>query len=212
MAVHLEALNKEQRKLAQKIVLTDGFTRAQVIGGVTQAFVGNTILSCVVVCDRSLKVMEKAVVSQEAAFPSIPGFRAYREMPAMVAAYEKIKQKPDVILVDGNGILHPRRLGLASHFGLAIDTPTIGVTTSLLLGKVEKGKVYVGTEVRGVEMTTREHANPLYVSPGYKVSIGTALRVVQESMRYPHKLPEPLHYAHKYVTQERKRKVGKKIE
>jgi deoxyribonuclease V len=206
--MNLDSLKDEQRKLAEKISLIDGFKRVKYYGGVAQAFVHDTVLSCVVVCDSSLKLVERNIAEQKTTFPYRPGFQAYREMPAMLAAYEGIVQKPDVILVQGHGILHPRRLGIASHFGLTIDTPTIGVAKKLLVGRIENGKAYVGTEHRGFVVRTKEHANPLVISPGYKVSLGTALKVVQDCIKLPHKLPEPLHIAQRLVNKERKRRMA----
>lgn len=207
MIVNFEELKKEQLHLSQKVVLKDGFKKVKKVAGVDQAFINNTVISCVVVCKyKTMEVLEKQIATAEALIPYKPGFLAYREMPAAIAAYEKLEHEPDVIIVDGHGIAHPRRIGLASHLGLALDKPTIGVAKSLVVGKVENGKIYVENELRGFEFTTKEHAKPIYVSPGHLVSPGTALRIVRESIRPPHKLPEPLHIAHKCVRKETRSK------
>lgn len=196
--VNLEELKKEQIKLSRNVLLQDGFKKIEKVAGIDQAYVGNDVISCIVVCDaKTGKVIEKQHAKVPAPIPYKPGFLAYRDMPAMVEAYSKLKTTPDVIIIDGHGIAHPRRLGLASHFGLVIGRPTIGVSKSLVIGRIENGKIYVEKDLCGFELTTREHANPIYVSPGHMVSPGTALKIVRDLIKPPHKLPEPLHLAHK---------------
>ena len=197
-------LKKEQLKLAPKIVLKDNFTRIKTIGGIDCVAVGQKLLACVVICEfPSLKILEAKTYCLDNPLPYRPAFEAYREMPAMIEAYNQVQQEPDVLLVDGAGILHPRRLGLASHLGLALNRATIGVSDSLPIGRVEKGKIFLGTDVVGFEITTREFSNPIYVSPGHLVSLGTVLNLIGQLIRQPHKLPEPLYLAHKMA----KRKV-----
>ena len=115
-------------------------------------------------------------------------------------------------MVDGNGIAHPRGLGIASHFGLAINKPTIGIASNLMLGRVENGKIYIEKSHVGFEVITKEHASPIYVSPGHLISIGTAVKIVRESLKPPHKMPEPLHWAHRGARREMKRLVEEKAE
>jgi len=138
--------------------------------------------------------------------PYRPGFQAYREMPAMIEAFNSLEQEPDLILVSGTGVAHPRKLGIASHLGLALNKPTIGVTQKLVFGNVDKGKIMLYNDIVGFEIITREHANPVYVSPGHLVSLGSTLDTVSKIIKFPHKMPEPLHLAHKFA-----RKKVKKI-
>jgi deoxyribonuclease V len=112
-------------------------------------------------------------------------------------AFNKLDNKPDVLIVKGNGILHPRRIGMASHVGILLDMATIGFTKNLMLGEVREKTIYVEKEARGYELITREHARPVYISPGNKVSLKTSLEVIKNCLRYPNKLPIPLHLAHK---------------
>ncbi|HLC91409.1 MAG TPA: endonuclease V [Candidatus Nanoarchaeia archaeon] len=191
-------LKKEQLRMAQKIILQDGFDRVKTIGGVECVVVGNNVLACVVVCEYpSLKFIEKKTYLLPDPLPFIPGFSAYREMPAMVEAYNLLEQEPDVLLVKGEGIIHPRKIGIASHLGLVLNKPTIGVTEKLLLGRIEQGKVFVGPEILGFEVITREHAKPSYISPSHLMSLGSCLNIIKNSLLFPHKMPEPLHLAHK---------------
>ena len=206
--INTAELINEQRRLSENVILKDSFKRFETIAGIDQTYSGNKIISCIVVCRaKTLEVIEKQTAIVPSQFPYIPGLLAYREMPAMVEAYSKLQTTPDIIIVDGHGIAHPRRLGLASHFGLVISRPTIGVAKTLVVGKVERGKIYVGKELCGFELRTKEHAKPIYVSPGHMISLGTALKIVRETIRHPHKLPEPLYLAHRGARKEMKEAV-----
>ena len=165
-----------------------------------------------IVCDaKTLEVIESQCATVPSNIPYKPGFLAYREMPAMIEAFSKLENSPDIILVDGHGITHPRRMGLATHFGLVISRPTIGVAQTLIAGNVEQGKIFIDKELCGFEVKTKEHARSLYISPGHMVSLGTSLKTVQECLRPPHKLPEPLHLAHKAARRELKERREIKI-
>ncbi len=191
-------LRREQLRLAPKIVLRDEFEEIKTIAGIDTQIVGNKLLACVVVCEfPSMKILETQTYTLNDPLPYKPGFQAYREMPAMIEAFNKLEQEPDVLLVEGEGILHPRKIGLASHLGLSLHQSTIGITQNLPLGKVQEGKIIFDNEVCGFEINTREHANPIYISPGHLITLGSALDLVTKTIRYPHKLPEPLHLAHK---------------
>jgi len=201
----LVELKKEQLKLAAKIVLRDSFTSLKTIGGIDCVAQGNELIATVVVCEfPSMKVLETKTYVLADPFRYVPGFQAYREMPAMIEAYNQLEQEPDLLLVSGAGIAHPRRIGIASHLGLALNKATIGVAETLLVGNVEQGKILFENEIVGFEIRTREHSNPIYVSPGHLVSLGMALNTIPQTIQYPHKMPEPLHLAHKMA-----RKKGK---
>ena len=207
----LYELKKEQYKLAQKVILRDSFTKIKTIGGVDCAQTKNKLIACVVVCEfPSLNIIEKQTAVLSDPLPYKPGFLAYREMSAIIEAFNKLEQEPDLILVDGSGILHPRRLGMASHLGLALNKPTIGVTKKFFIGRTEKGKIYLDKDLAGFEVETREHANSLYVSPGHLVSLGTTLNIIQQCIKPPHKLPEPLHLAHRFAKKEMEKLVKEK--
>lgn len=200
-----DELKQEQLRLSQKIILKDNFKKIQTYGGIDQVYQDHEVISCIVVCDKNMKIIEKQTAKARAPIPYIPGLLAYREMPAAIEAYNKLENKPDVLIVDGHGIDHPRRLGLASHLGLTLNQPTVGITKSLVKGRVENGKIFIGKEMVGFEFISKEHAKPLYVSPGHLVSLGTALKVITETIKPPHKLPEPLHLAHKFAKKELKK-------
>ncbi len=200
-------LKREQTRLAWKIQLRDQFDRIKTIGGIDCAVMGEQLVATVVVCEYpSMKLIEKKSYVFDDPLPYRPGFLAYREMPAMIEAINLLKEEPDVLLVSGPGINHPRKIGIASHVGLAVNIPTIGVTQKLTLGKVENGKIMHNNEMVGFEVTTREHANPIYVAPGHLITLGSTLNLISSTIQLPHKLPEPLHIAHKIA-----RKKGKEM-
>ena len=197
--VDLNKLKEEQIKLAKKIITTDCFEKIKTIAGSEQVYSGNKVISAIVVCDyKSLEVIESKHAVVEGKIPYKSGFLFYRDGPAIIEAFNKLENKPDLLIVKGNGILHPRRIGMASQVGILLDTASIGVTKNLMLGEVKDGTIYVEKEARGYELITREHAKPIYVSPGHKVSLKTGFEIIKNCLREPHKLPEPLHLAHKY--------------
>ena len=202
--IDLDKLKKEQEKLAKQLEIKDSrdFSEAR-IAGVFSVFSGNKIISAVVLLDENLEVLEQAYYQDKVKFPYIPGFRAYRELPSMIACIDKLEEKPDIVLVNGHGIAH-ERLGLASHLSLACGIPTIGIANKLLCGEVKDGKILLNGKVVGEEIFTKEKAKPLYVSPGNLISLKTAVEIIKRTVRFPHKLPEPLHLAMRYAKRIRK--------
>lgn len=199
---------KEQLKLAKGVSVKDDFDEINLIGGVDQIIIGNKVISAVTVCDyNNLKLLDDESFTMETKVPYILGCLFYREGPAAVEAFHKLKRKPDVLLVDAHGVLHPRKIGMASQLGLVLNIPTIGVAKNLLVGEVrDNGDIFILGKKCGKKVITKEGANPLYVSPGYRVSLKTAVEIVKKCMREPHKLPEPLFLAHKIA-----RKKGKEL-
>jgi len=150
-----------------------------------------------------LRLVETKVVSGRVAFPYVPGLLSFREAPLTLAACERLGVIPDLILVDGQGIAHPRRMGLASHLGLFLDTPTIGCAKSLLCGSHKQPSDELGSyaevvdrgETIGVALRTKSAAQPIYVSIGHKVDLETAIYWVLACCR-GYRLPEPCRLAH----------------
>ncbi len=150
-----------------------------------------------------LRLVETKVVNGKLDFPYIPGLLSFRESPLTLAACERLAITPDLILVDGQGIAHPRRLGLASHLGLFLNTPTIGCAKSLLCGTHEVPGEKPGSyaevvdrgEIIGAALRTKLGVKPLYISVGHKVDLQTAIYWVLECCR-DYRLPEPTRFAH----------------
>ena len=150
-----------------------------------------------------LRLVETKIVNAKLNFPYIPGLLSFRESPLILAACEKLTVTPNLILVDGQGVAHPRRMGLASHLGLFLDTPTIGCAKSRLCGSHKELGVEPGSsvelvdngEVIGAVLRTKIGASPIYISIGHKVDLKTAVHWVLECC-HGYRIPEPTRLAH----------------
>jgi len=203
--IDLEKLKSEQIKLVKNLEIKDkiDFKLADTFAAIDNTFIGNKMLSCVIVCDSDFEVIDQAYVIEKVRFPYIPGFRNYRELPVMIKAFEKLSLKPDVVLIPGNGLCHPR-LGLASHFGLATGVPSIGVSNSVVECDVKEENIYRDNKKIGKVLFSKEGSNPLYISPGDFISVETSYDLCKLMIRPPHKRPEPLHLAAKYTKEVRR--------
>ncbi len=201
--IDLEALKKEQLNLAKEVKLKDitDFSLINRLGAVENICVGNKIISAIIVCDREFNIIEQRYFLDKLKFPYLHGFRAYRELPSMIEAYNKLTEKPEIVFIHSQGITHPR-LGLASHFALAVGVPSIGVANKIFdEDEIKNENILLAGKKVGKILQSKEKANPLYVSPGNNISIETAFNLSKELLKAPHKLPEPLHLAHRYVRQ-----------
>lgn len=198
--INLKKLEEEQIKLSRQLVLKDSidFSGVEKVGGFSNVFHKNKIISTVVVISSSLEIIEQKYFSDKVKFPYIPGFRAYRELPAMVSCFNSLEEKPQLVFILGHGTSHPR-LGIASHFSLATGVPSIGISDSLAVGEVRGEDVVLNGKVVGKVLRVKSGARELYVSPGNMISIKTAYELAKKFVKLPHKLPEPLHIAHKYA-------------
>jgi deoxyribonuclease V len=154
-----------------------------------------------------LKLVDKSVAERMVTFPYIPGLFAFRELPAVLDALAQLSKSPDVIICDGHGIAHPRRFGIASHLGVLLDQPTVGVGKTLLVGRHselprEKGSwvpLEECEEVIGAAVCTQAGIKPVYVSIGHRISLPTAVRlVIACTTRY--RLPETTRIAHRLAS------------
>lgn len=158
-----------------------------------------------------LTVVEKVSASGTVTFPYIPGLLSFRELPVVLQAFKKLVTTPDVVLVDGQGIAHPRHLGLASHLGLWLDQPTVGCAKSRLCGehghpgsrRGDRVPLRLENQTVGEVLTTRDGIKPLYISPGHLIDVGTAVDLVLRCVgRY--RLPEPTRLAHHLANEARR--------
>lgn len=212
-----------QIDLAGRVDLTDAVSLAAIetVAGVDNTYVkmdGQTTAGAVVVVLTfpALEVIATAVAWQPIAFPYVPGLLSFREAPAVLAACADLTVEPDLFLCDGQGYAHPRRLGLASHLGLVLDQPTIGCAKSRLIGEYEEPERIFGAhtplvdrgEVVGAAVRTRPRHKPLFVSPGHKISVETAVAITLVCCRDGAFLPEPTRLAHEMVTRERRARIA----
>jgi deoxyribonuclease V len=174
------------------------------VAGVNVAYSNDYAYGACVIMDQDYNVIESSESCTRLAFPYIPGFFSYRELEPALNAVKRIS-KFDVLLVNGHGIAHPRKLGLASHLGLILNKPTIGIAKNLLIGEIEnvfgKERVLFNREIVG-EKTITSTGSPIYVSIGHMISLETSVKTVKNYLT-DNRLPEPLNKAH-IIAQENK--------
>jgi len=155
-----------------------------------------------------MEVIGHASAVSSTKFPYISGLLAFREVPALLDAWNKLEIKPDLMVLDGQGIAHERRLGIATHFGLITDIPTIGSAKSRLRGKYEEpanelfaqSPMYDREEVIGIALRSKKNCNPIFISPGHRVSMAQSVEIIKNCIR-GYRIPEPTRQAHILVNQ-----------
>ncbi|MDC9593555.1 deoxyribonuclease V [Xenorhabdus sp. IM139775] len=210
--IDTKALRQEQREKSRQVIRHDAFSASftpdftpKFIAGADVGFEQNgtvTRAAMVVLQYPSLEVAEYQITRIDTLLPYIPGLLSFREYPALMAAWQKLSLRPDLVMVDGQGIAHPRRFGIASHFGLLADVPTIGVAKSRLCGEhAQVGDIQGNRqplldhgEQVGVVLRSKKRCNPLYISLGHRVSTDSAVFWVEQCLR-GYKLPEPTRWA-----------------
>ncbi|WP_043529988.1 deoxyribonuclease V [Litchfieldella xinjiangensis] len=194
-----------QRELAPRVEREDRIGEVNLIAGVDIGFEqeGAITRAAVVLLDwPSLTLVDHVIYREPTRMPYIPGLLSFREIPAALEAFNKLSATPDLVMVDGQGIAHPRRLGVASHLGLWLDLPTIGVAKSILCGRHDEVPEQRGGwtplshrgEVIGAALRSREKVKPIFISSGHRVSLETSLDWVVRCLGRT-KLPEPTRLA-----------------
>lgn len=195
-----------QQELAAEVIAQDDFGEIRRIAGADIGFEDHNRITraAISVLDYvSLEPVEEVVVRLPTRFPYVPGLLSFREVPALLDALQSVKQLPDMILCDGQGLAHPRRFGLASHLGVVTDIPTIGVAKSRLIGRYQEPGSSRGDwsallddgETIGYVLRTRSNTQPLFISIGHRVSLASARRIVLHCCpRF--RLPETTRRAH----------------
>lgn len=198
-----------QDELAGKVLHTSLNKTPKLIAGIDCALTKDKqqIIGCVVVLNwPAMELLEIKSATRKLTMPYIPGLLSFRESPACLGAAGKLKLKPDLYLVDGQGIAHQRRLGLAAHLGLLLNKPTIGCAKSRLIGNYEQPDTEKGSfsllrdneEIIGAVVRTRTDVKPLFISVGYKCNLDDAIKwTVNCAVKY--RLPEPTRLADKYA-------------
>ncbi len=199
-----------QQQLREQIVLTPLKRPIQSVAGadVSLNLYGKDLYAGIIVLSYpDLRVVEEVTAKVRTEFPYIPGLLSFREVPGLLQCVEKLSARPDVLIVDGQGIAHPRRLGIATHLGVLTGIPTIGCAKSRLYGsyasphKVEERQPITDPhtgEVIGIALKSKARSNPLIISPGHMVTVDDAVAVVEGTLR-GYRLPEPTRRAHLLV-------------
>ncbi|MBD2461680.1 deoxyribonuclease V [Oscillatoria sp. FACHB-1407] len=200
-----------QHRLQSEVITTDQLEVVQHVAGVDVGFEEDgtvTRAAVTVLTFPRLQLKEQVLARRPTSFPYIPGLLSFREVPAVLEALEQLQIIPDLLLCDGQGTAHPRRLGIACHLGLLTNIPSVGVGKSLLVGTHadvpdEKGAwvpLQHKGETIGAVVRTRVGTKPLYISPGHRISLKTAIAyVMQCTTKY--RLPETTRFAHKLASE-----------
>jgi deoxyribonuclease V len=209
-----------QRVLAQQIDVRTPLTQCRLIAGADisyNRFSSRFYAAVVVLRADDCSVVEVRHAVRESPFPYVPGLLSFREGPALLDAFAQVESPVDAVMFDGQGIAHPRRLGLASHMGLWLKLPSIGCAKSLLIGHYEEPGVKAGSvsplkdrnEVLGEAVRTKDRINPVYVSAGHRIDLPSSVRLVFQTGR-GYRIPEPTRQAHLTVNEIRRRDGGGK--
>ncbi len=198
-----------QRELAKRIIREDQLETVRYVAGVDMAINENNGMAraaVVLLTYPEMEISERHIYEEPIRMPYIPGLLSFREAPAVLGAFDQLKQRPQLVMVDGIGIAHPRRIGIASHLGLWLDLPTIGCGKSLLTGTYDKTALSeeAGTwvpitqhhEIIGAAVRTRTRVNPMIISLGHRISLETSITYVLACCK-GYRLPEPTRQADK---------------
>jgi deoxyribonuclease V len=209
--VSVEQATAIQDRLRAQVVMTDTLGPVSHVAGIDVGLAdGDARAAIAVLSFPDLVLVDSAVARRPITFPYIPGLLSFREIPALLQAFEGLRTVPDLILCDGQGIAHPRRLGIASHLGVLTALPTIGVAKKRLVGRHDpvpdsrgawQPMTHAG-EVIGAALRTRPHVKPVFISSGHRVSLETAVAYVMRcTTRY--RLPETTRWAHRLASGDR---------
>ncbi|MEF8848055.1 MAG: endonuclease V [Candidatus Thermoplasmatota archaeon] len=195
----LKKLREEQIELRKKVKIRSFFDELKKIIGIDVGYQKNpfkkAVVCCVVINYNSGEIAEKNFLFKKSLFPYIPTYLSYREYPLIKDVIKNIDCSNSVFMIDGNGILHPFSLGLASHVGVKMDIPTIGIAKSLLWGNIKKDYVfYEGKKIGYRHFTSATLKNPVYVSVGHKVNLDQSIKITKKFSKF--RIPEPVRQAH----------------
>lgn len=198
-----------QRELAKRIIREDRLGEVRHVAGVDMAINENNGMAraaVVLLSYPSLQIVEQHIYEEPVRMPYVPGLLSFREAPCVLGAFSQLRQRPDLVMVDGVGIAHPRRIGIASHLGLWLDLPTIGCAKSILTGHYNKAALgeeagswvplLYNKEVIGAAVRTRTRVNPMFISLGHRISLETSIHYVLACSK-GYRLPEPTRQADK---------------
>ncbi len=221
--IDLNELEKIQIELSKQISLKDKIDVKYIryVAGVDTTFLNpyenpTKALSCITVVDiKNFDVVETVYGEKEIDFPYIPTFLAFRELPSIMEAYKKLTSTVDIFIIDGQGILHPRKMGIASHFGVITQTVSIGCGKSHLYGYYKEPEnkdmafdyIYGKNDKKlGYVLRVKKNTKPIFISPGNNISIESSLYVIIKSIN-KYKLPIPVKYAHNNLSKLRKKLI-----
>lgn len=203
-----------QRALREKLDIQERRMNIRTIAGadISLNLYSTTIYAGIILLSfPQLLPMAYSLVKAETRFPYVPGYLAFREVPALLKVWEQMPQKPDVLAVDGHGIAHPRRMGIAAHFGALTGQPSMGCAKKILCGKFEEPAAEIGSispimdkeEQIGYAFRSKSRTAPVFVSPGHHMGLQNTLEVIRQCTG-KYRIPEPTRLAHELVNRFRK--------
>ena len=204
--VSVEEAVQIQEALKNRITLKKTLSKVRTIGAGDVAYSKNEEFlfgAIVVLSFPNLEILDMATADGKIPFPYIPTLLSFREGPILIKTFQRLRLKPDVMIIDGQGIAHPRQMGLASHMGLWFDLPSIGCAKTPLLDEFVSPELSKGSfewirregEKVGAVLRTKDKVKPLFVSPGHLIDLSTSIQLILESCR-GFRIPEPLRKAH----------------
>lgn len=202
----LKKYRKKQLKLRKNLIIHDQINESQIstIAGFDVAYPKNDFdkacIAAVILDYKSKEIIERKTLFQQTRFPYIPTYLTFRETPLIQQVYQTLNTRPSVLMFDGNGILHPFHFGLASHAGVLLDQPSIGIAKSLLCGTQRKdNNIEYDDEIIGKALYAHKNVKkPVYVSPGNMITLSTAYKIASKLSKYKH--PKPVRQAHILAT------------
>jgi len=193
-------LKKIQEELSQKVIIKKLEKDVQIAAGIDISVDKYTNIGycAIVVIDKDLKTIEEVSLLGEINIPYIPGFLSFRELPLIDSCFKKLQTKPDIVFIDGQGIAHPRNFGIASHFGITFNIPTIGCAKSLLVGEYLEPESKKGSfsylsyksKIVGAVLRTKDNTKPIFISPGHLITLEQSIEIALK-FTSKYRIPEP---------------------
>jgi len=216
--VSIDGAVQIQEALRDRIILKKTFSKVTTIGGGDAAYSkdGNLLFGAIVVLSfPKMEVVDTATADGKTLFPYRPGLLSFREGPILLKTFQRLRLKPDIMIYDGQGVAHPRGMGLASHMGLWLDLPSIGCAKAPLLsefvlpGPLKGSFEWIRRQGKkvGTVLRTRDHIKPLFISPGHRIDFATSNQFILESCK-GFRFPEPLRRAHQLAERREHRTRG----
>lgn len=201
-------LKRIEKDVLKGVSIKDSLTEIKTIAAFDIGFKGNKVICSVIVFEYpSLKILEEKHRISDELMQYSPNTIAFREGPPITELYRELENQPDVLIIDGFGVLHPTKAGVASYVGVLLNKPTIGVAKELIYGNLDEDRVMFNDELKGYAVKAKEFAKPVFITPGHNISIEKAVEIIKATVSSEFKLPLPLHLAHKKTN-----KIKKDIE
>lgn len=210
--IDIAKLNEEQKKLSSLVDIKKKINYEDVnyIAGCEVVDYINNLIASIIVIDKEKEIIEQKFFMGKARFPYLLEYRAYRALPVLMKDFDKLENKPDLIFVHGHGIDHPRGLGLASHFGISVNLPTIGISSRPLCGEIKGNELIFKGKIVGEFIKTKDGSNPVLASPGHLINLKQTVEISKQFVDEKYKRILPLHLAHKFGKSIKKEFIEKK--